>query len=254
MTQKFLFTIIYLLSFKGIAQTCKSVFESIETAKKQTIQKMTASSSKTQNDALFESFFQNTSRKLEGFSEEKMQQCGFLDRNYRPTTEFKNLLKKSGLNLEQGEGEYWISIDNQSTFQSFKTYLSEEYLTYFGIMNKKIYEDAALAISWSDFGRFINVESEFVRKYPNSKKIKEVKERYANDLYFFLMGIDNSPALGDPEAQRAIKKYAQDYPNSSATKIVKLYLSRKDNMSANRLPNYIATEIEKMLGVSLYGY
>lgn len=178
----------------------------------------------------------------------------FCSKNYNPTSEYRNLLKKNGLELEQGEGELWISINNNSIYQTFKPYLSEEYLTYFGIINKRIYEDAALAISWSDFGKFIYIESEFVRKYPNSKKIKEVKERYANDLYFFLMGIDNSPALNDFEAQKAIKKFAEDYPNSSATKIVKLYLNRKDNMSANRFPNYIATEIEKMLGVSLYGF
>jgi hypothetical protein len=254
MIPKILFTIICLLSFRGMTQTCKSVFESIETAKKQTIQKMVASNNKSQNDALFDSFFQSTSRKLEKFSEEEMLRCGFLDKNYNPTSEYRNLLKKNGLELEQGEGELWISINNNSIYQTFKPYLSEEYLTYFGIINKRIYEDAALAISWSDFGKFIYIESEFVRKYPNSKKIKEVKERYANDLYFFLMGIDNSPALNDFEAQKAIKKFAEDYPNSSATKIVKLYLNRKDNMSANRFPNYIATEIEKMLGVSLYGF
>ena len=56
MIPKILFTIICLLPFRGMTQTCKSIFESIETAKKQTIQKMAASNNKSQNDALFDSF------------------------------------------------------------------------------------------------------------------------------------------------------------------------------------------------------
>ena len=249
--KKYVVLVLSLISSLAIAQKeCGSFFQNIEEAKNNLLQKVKTSASKEKNDASFENFYQVYSEQLLSFDQEKMKNCSYLDDQYNVTTTFKKLLERCSLTLQSGEGSLYLSFSDEALFKTFGDYLSDEYKQYLWISlsPQKMYEDFAVVAPWSDLGKLVNIETEFIHKFPNSKKLREVKKRYSYDLYFFLMGTDNTPFAKNVKAQNAIKQFAKEYPNSMATNIVNLYLKNKSKMSSSKLGIYINKEIAKQVG------
>lgn len=238
------------MSFFAIGQRdCGKIILYMDETRNNILQQMSSSNDKKKNDALFDNFYETYSRNLLSFTEENMIQCGYLV-NSEPTPVFKKILNKYGLELCYGEGDMYLDIDKKVLYNTFRNYLSDEYTMYFGIMQKpqNLFEDASIVAPWSDLGRLVYLETEFIRKYPRSKRINEVIESYSNHLYFFLIGVDNSPSEGNAEAQKAIKQFVSNYPNTIATKIVNHYLKERNRMTSEQLGRYIANEIRKQTG------
>ena len=207
----------FLATSFAIGQSYERVLKDIEKSKERVLQQMTENKDKEKNDALFDIFYNQSVREL-----------GTLDGVYIN----KNVLEKNGLESFEEEGFSYIVFKKDYIYKNFRNYLSEEYLTYIGIMNKQVYSDAIVVISWRDFARYIYFESEFIKKYPNNKKINDVKQKYAYDLY-----------------SQVIKDFPEDYPNTPATEIVKYYLD-KQRMPKDNLVNSLQKEIKKQIGYS----
>lgn len=237
-----------------------AIIKSVNALKKQTIAQMQANTNKTKNDILYEKFAKEAREKLLEIEDiESSSFKPYLKKDGGFTTDFQKLLNNSGLQDAWDEGFGGFYFKKGYLAKIFKNYLSEEYLLYIRINDIRpfMYNDAALMIGWDELGTLLLNESNFIKKYPNSKKLKEVKLCYADDVITFIFGIDNTPSFETPVARKEMKAFVSKYPEALATPLVKIYLENtkvnKNGMTVYKdenknLYDLINAELEKQLG------
>lgn len=238
-----------------------AIIKDMNALKKQTITQMQANTDKSKNDVLYDKFKKETEEKL--LTIEDLESPSFkpyMKKNGRFTADFQKLLNNSGLQDAWDEGFAGFHFKQGYLAKNFKNYLSEEYLLYLRINDIRpfMYDDAALMIGWDELGTLLLNECNFIKKYPNSKKLKEVKLCYADDVMAFIFGVDNSSSFEYPKSREIMKKFVSKNPQALATPLIKLFL---ENTKINKLgiieykdPNkntyeLINTELKKQLGV-----
>ena len=237
-----------------------AIIKSVNALKKQTIAQMQANTNKTKNDILCEKFAKEAKAKLLEIEDiESSSFKPYLKKDGGFTADFQKLLNNSGLQDAWNEGFSGFYFKKGYLAKNFKNYLSEEYLLYIRINDIRpfMYNDAALMISWNELGTLLLNECNFIKKYPNSKKLKEVKLCYADDVITFIFGIDNTPSFEIPVARKTMKAFVSKNPEALATPLVKLYLENtkvnKNGMTVYKdenknLYDLINAELEKQLG------
>lgn len=237
-----------------------AIIKSVNALKKQTIAQMQANTDKTKNDILYDKFAKETKAKLLEIEDiESSSFKPYLKKDGDFTTDFQKLLDDVGLTPAWNEGFAGFYFKKGYLAKIFKDYLSEEYLLYLRINDIRpfMYNDAALMISWNELGTLLLNECNFIKKYPNSKKLKEVKLCYADDVITFIFGIDNTPSFEIPVARKTMKAFVSKNPEALATPLVKLYLENtkvnKNGMTVYKdenknLYDLINAELEKQLG------
>lgn len=237
-----------------------AIIKSVNALKKQTIAQMQANTNKTKNDILYEKFAKETKAKLLEIEDiESSSFKPYLKKDGGFTADFQKLLDNAGLEAAWNEGFSGFYFKKGYLAKNFKNYLSQEYLLYIRINDIRpfMYNDAALMIGWDELGTLLLNESNFIKKYPNSKKLKEVKLCYADDVITFIFGIDNTPSFEIPEARKEMKAFVSKNPEALATPLVKIYLENtkvnKNGMTVYKdenknLHDLINAELEKQLG------
>ena len=237
-----------------------AIIKSVNALKKQTIAQMQANTNKTKNDILCEKFAKEAKAKLLEIEDiESSSFKPYLKKDGGFTADFQKLLNNSGLQDAWNEGFSGFYFKKGYLAKNFKNYLSEEYLLYIRINDIRpfMYNDAALMISWNELGTLLLNECNFIKKYPNSKKLREVKLCYADDVITFIFGIDNTPSFEIPVARKTMKAFVSKNPEALATPLVKLYLENtkvnKNGMTVYKdenknLYDLINAELEKQLG------
>jgi len=237
-----------------------AIIKSVNALKKQTIAQMQANTNKTKNDILCEKFAKEAKAKLLEIEDiESSSFKPYLKKDGGFTADFQKLLNNSGLQDAWNEGFSGFYFKKGYLAKNFKNYLSEEYLLYIRINDIRpfMYDDAALMIGWDELGTLLLNECNFIKKYPNSKKLKEVKLCYADDVITFIFGIDNTPSFEIPVARKTMKAFVSKNPEALATPLVKLYLENtkvnKNGMTVYKdenknLYDLINAELEKQLG------
>ena len=237
-----------------------AIVKSVNALKKQTIAQMRANTNKTKNDILYEKFAKEAEAKLLEIEDiESSSFKPYLKKGGGFTADFQKLLDNAGLEAAWDEGFSGFYFKKGYLAKNFKNYLSQEYLLYIRINDIRpfMYNDAALMIGWDELGTLLLNESNFIKKYPNSKKLKEVKLCYADDVITFIFGIDNTPAFEIPVARKTMKAYVSKNPEALATPLVKIYLENtkvnKNGMTVYKdenkdLHDLINAELEKQLG------
>ena len=237
-----------------------AIIKSVNALKKQTIAQMQANTNKTKNDILYEKFAKETKAKLLEIEDiESSSFKPYLKKDGGFTADFQKLLDNAGLEAAWNEGFSGFYFKKGYLAKNFKNYLSQEYLLYIRINDIRpfMYDDAALMIGWDELGTLLLNESKFIKKYPNSKKLKEVKLCYADDVITFIFGIDNTPSFEIPVARKTMKAFVSKNPEALATPLVKIYLENtKVNKNAmtvykdenKNLYDLINAELEKQLG------
>ena len=237
-----------------------AIIKSVNALKKQTIAQMQANTDKTKNDVLYDKFKKEAREKLLEIEDiESSSFKPYLKKDGGFTTDFQKLLNNSGLQDAWDEGFGGFYFKKGYLAKIFKNYLSEEYLLYIRINDIRpfMYNDAALMIGWDELGTLLLNESNFIKKYPNSKKLKEVKLCYADDVITFIFGIDNTPSFEIPVARKTMKAFVSKNPEALATPLVKIYLENtkvnKNGMTVYKdenkdLHDLINAELEKQLG------
>lgn len=237
-----------------------AIIKSVNALKKQTIAQMQANTNKTKNDILYEKFAKETKAKLLEIEDiESSSFKPYLKKDGGFTADFQKLLDNAGLEAAWNEGFSGFYFKKGYLAKNFKNYLSQEYLLYIRINDIRpfMYNDAALMIGWDELGTLLLNESNFIKKYPNSKKLKEVKLCYADDVITFIFGIDNTPSFEIPVARKTMKAFVSKNPEALATPLVKIYLENtkvnKNGMTVYKdenknLYDLINAELEKQLG------
>jgi hypothetical protein len=237
-----------------------AIIKSVNALKKQTIAQMQANTDKTKNDFLYDKFKKEAREKLLEIEDiESSSFKPYLKKDGGFTTDFQKLLNNSGLQDAWDEGFGGFYFKKGYLAKIFKNYLSEEYLLYIRINDIRpfMYNDAALMISWNELGTLLLNECNFIKKYPNSKKLREVKLCYADDVITFIFGIDNTPSFEIPVARKTMKAFVSKNPEALATPLVKIYLENtkvnKNGMTVYKdenknLYDLINAELEKQLG------
>jgi len=237
-----------------------AIIKSVNALKKQTIAQMQANTNKTKNDILYEKFAKETKAKLLEIEDiESSSFKPYLKKDGGFTADFQKLLDNAGLEAAWNEGFSGFYFKKGYLAKNFKNYLSQEYLLYIRINDIRpfMYDDAALMIGWDELGTLLLNESKFIKKYPNSKKLKEVKLCYADDVITFIFGIDNTPSFEIPVARKTMKAFVSKNPEALATPLVKIYLENtkvnKNGMTVYKdenknLYDLINAELEKQLG------
>lgn len=237
-----------------------AIVKSVNALKKQTIAQMQANTNKTKNDILYDKFAKETKAKLLEIEDiESSSFKPYLKKDGGFTADFQKLLDNAGLEAAWNEGFSGFYFKKGYLAKNFKNYLSQEYLLYIRINDIRpfMYNDAALMIGWDELGTLLLNESNFIKKYPNSKKLKEVKLCYADDVITFIFGIDNTPSFEIPVARKTMKAFVSENPEALATPLVKIYLENtkvnKNGMTVYKdenkdLHDLINAELEKQLG------
>ena len=237
-----------------------AIIKSVNALKKQTIAQMQANTNKTKNDILYEKFAKEAEAKLLEIEDiESSSFKPYLKKGVGFTADFQKLLDNAGLEAAWDEGFSGFYFKKGYLAKNFKNYLSEEYLLYIRINDIRpfMYDDAALMIGWDELGTLLLNECNFIKKYPNSKKLKEVKLCYADDVITFIFGIDNTPSFEIPVARKTMKAFVSENPEALATPLVKIYLENtkvnKNGMTVYKdenkdLHDLINAELEKQLG------
>ena len=237
-----------------------AIIKSVNALKKQTIAQMQVNTNKTKNDILYEKFAKEAREKLLEIEDiESSSFKPYLKKDGGFTADFQKLLDNAGLEAAWNEGFAGFYFKKGYLAKNFKNYLSEEYLLYIRINDIRpfMYNDAALMIGWDELGTLLLNESNFIKKYPNSKKLKEVKLCYADDVITFIFGIDNTPSFEIPVARKTMKAFVSKNPEALATPLVKIYLENtkvnKNGMTVYKdenknLYDLINAELEKQLG------
>lgn len=120
-----------------------------------------------------------------------------------------------GYKLETAEGMFYPVI-NYSLFRQFDSYVGEDVRTYLAIMHEEskqaAVKDAALVIGYQQLVRRTLAMEQFVQKYPNSNRAKQVRERFELYRDFTFMGTNNTP-LFDYETKQMQPNAKTGYAN-----------------------------------------
>ena len=251
---------LFIVSLGFAQKDPVAIIKSVNALKKQTIAQMQANTNKTKNDILYDKFAKEAEAKLLEIEDpESPSFKPYLKKDGGFTADFQKLLNNSGLQDAWDEGFAGFHFKQGYLAKTFRNYLSEEYLLYlkFNDIRPFMYSDAALMIGWDTLGEMLLNECNFIKKYPNSRKIKEVKLCYADDVMTFIFGMSNTPSFEYPKSREIMKAFVSKNPQALATPLIKPFL---ENTKVNKLgiieykdPNkntydLINAELEKQLG------
>ncbi|QEK13461.1 hypothetical protein FQB35_14980 [Crassaminicella thermophila] len=140
---------------------------------------------------------------------------------------------KGGYKYVMLEGAYYPIID-YSILRKYKPFLSDQMKDYIEITaeesDKLTWNDAAVVISWEELGNRVIQAENYVSKYPQSPKKKEVGELYAMYMGAYLYGASNTPLFDyetkeiKDELLKSYKKTISENPETVTAQTIKEYL------------------------------
>lgn len=227
--------------------------------KNEVILKLKSISDKDAN-ALYEKYFEENGYLLHKIEE---KQATILDNFYSENTVdqknvklFEEKLSKYQLEIEEiGEGYVEITTKNDFYYNIFKDYVTKDYKDYLYLKseeNKSLYSaDAGLIITFKDLGDRIISWENFMTKYPDSKLINSVKDKYKRYQMDYLIGQDNTPTFEKaadekyiyPENIKEFDRFIAKYPKSPTVPLIYLLT---ENFKNEKLYDMITTEQAKL--------
>jgi hypothetical protein len=147
---------------------------------------------------------------------------------------FMNKLFQNGLRLASTEGMVYIDRETQTLRNYFYDNLSPSTQKFFGQFeletNQPMSSDGGFIIPVKEVADRLGFWDAFLTSYPKHLFSDYAANNAKYDLYFFLIGMDNTPAFGhgdetlDKEFLEAYKYFIQKYPDSKNAVVIKEYL------------------------------
>ncbi len=105
-------------------------------------------------------------------------------------------IRDSGFKVETAEGMFFPIVD-YSVFRSFVDYTSKDIAAYIDIMatesDQVPAKDAALVIGWDEVIKRAMKQEAFIKNYPDSDKLEQVKQLYSLYVIYAMNGSNNTP-------------------------------------------------------------
>ncbi len=139
--------------------------------------------------------------------------------------------------MDLGEGMFEIGLTNSFYKTLFSGKITPDYRAYLTLKEAEgddaIVQDAFLVISQKELADLVLKYEDFISKYPDSERFKEVRTRYKELQNIYLLGVDNSPVIDDSRgllyanAKKEFQRFVKAYPKSPTSKLVKVILAEK---------------------------
>ncbi|MDO4790350.1 MAG: hypothetical protein Q3998_05235 [Porphyromonas sp.] len=140
-----------------------------------------------------------------------------------------------GLDLAHaGEGVYEIYA-GERFYKDFEKYLPEEYREIRSLYFKSrfFFEDASVTVPWQTLGELIARYEAYADKNAEMPyTLASMSSVYNKVQYAYLFGLDNSPLTSErgdgtlaPEIKSEYERFADAYPQSPTTKLIRILLS-----------------------------
>ncbi|GAB6274538.1 MAG: hypothetical protein STSR0004_14010 [Peptococcaceae bacterium] len=162
-------------------------------------------------------------------------------------------VRDTGYLVRTDEGMYFPVI-NYDFYTQYSRYLTGQMKDYYLIMahesKTRALVDGALLIKPDDILKRIEKQEIYIKNYPGSSKLGDIKDLYINYVRFYLFGIDNTPAFSY-NSKALTDNFKQIYQNFQLTstilgKEIAPYFETLKN-EGYMLTNKVATERNKVL-------
>jgi hypothetical protein len=147
---------------------------------------------------------------------------------------FARELERNGFVLESSEGMVYIGRETRILRDHFYEWLTpptKEFFNQFEIeSNQPQSSDGGLVIPIKDFADRLGFWDTFQASYPNHIYTDYARSNVEYDLYFFMIGLDNTPAFNyddgtlDKEFLEAYRYFIQKYQEVKSAAVMKEYL------------------------------
>ena len=164
--------------------------------------------------------------------------------------QLKTLLTETisdGYKLETAEGTYFPVI-NYGAYRKYVSAVTPDMGDYIGIManesDKVAAKDAALIIGWDEVVNRTMTMEKFIKDYPNSVKLEDVKQLYKRYVIYTFYGANNTP-LFRYDSQTIVPEAKKSYQNALAKGTDSKYLATINSFlnlvdkSGNKLTNEV---------------
>lgn len=160
-------------------------------------------------------------------------------------------IKDSGYRLFESEGMYCPIID-YARYCEYAEYVTDDIREYIAIMAEEsthiATDDAAIVISWDEVLKRACVQEEYIKKYPQSLRLNEMKQLYEEYVRYCLFGTNNTPSFDyqtetiDEKLLESYKEIVQKDNDNNITQQIKDYLKILENNKfkrTNEVESYI---------------
>lgn len=153
--------------------------------------------------------------------------------------------RANGFKLIPLEGNYY-PIVNYQVYEVYQPYVADDIKAYIDIAASESeqvsLEDAALVISWPELAeRTLRAEA-FIKKFPASVRIDDVRKQYDIYIASYLYGANNTPAFDyetrvlDDKARRSYVEMSGHHQESKLAQTIKQYLPVLERNHYKRTP------------------
>jgi hypothetical protein len=122
-----------------------------------------------------------------------------LDKNYQVKKSYEADLNTKGIRVQSdGEGGYFPVVDQQKVFMLFNGRVSkplQEFITFFNENDEYIAFDAGLVKTPNEIVNRILFYDWHLENYPTFPRKDILLGMYAQEMYFIMFGLDNTPAF-----------------------------------------------------------
>ncbi len=216
------------------------VWQYIEKAQKLYFTTFTAEDSLETRDAGFLTFYTYYLSVLEKISADD----NFMNELYHKEklTKAQEVAAKFGFKVEHaGEGTFEARADTHYLAKTFASHVSPTIKAYFTFVKAStgFIQDGGLMVSYDELRQSIILGDTIMQKYPESSIAFMMQKPLNRMVYFYLLGVDNTPIYGAkrmllPEVKTSYNKFLKENKQSTFYPLVKYSydLLQKNNFTA----------------------
>lgn len=157
----------------------------------------------------------------------------YMNKEDSETIEFKRLLDECGLNLSTTRGYFYVDVQPDFFYETFKNNTSPSINTFLELRDRELKntfaEDARLIISFNDLAERIYDWDQYLKNYPDTRMKIEADYFLETYLETYLTGMENTKLFDSksriliPEVKQSYESYLMNHGDTKSGMIVQEY-------------------------------
>ena len=157
----------------------------------------------------------------------------YMNKEDSETREFQKLLDECGLNLSTTRGYFYVDVQPDFFYETFKNNTSASISTFLQLRDRELKntfaEDARLLISFNDLGERIYDWDQYLKDYPDTRMKIEADYFLETYLETFLTGMENTKLFDSksriliPEVKQSYESYLKNHGDTKSARIIQEY-------------------------------